>query len=89
MDEYTRKKVHACIVFLKTQGYEVTKRDDSKLGKWVAFTKDGMTEIQHGRITHDYVSGFNVKRKNRRNDFVGLDHVIQFFDHKEDCYAMR
>lgn len=36
-----------------------------------------------------YVSGFNVKRKNRRNDFVGLDHVIQFFDHKEDCYAMR
>lgn len=89
MDETIRKKIHGCITFLKSQGYDVTKRGDSKVGKWVAFKKDGLTAIQHGVITHDYLSCYMVKRKNRRTDLVGLGSVVEFFDDKKECYAMR
>lgn len=89
MDELTNKNIHACIVYLKNHGYEVHERAGNKCGKWVAYRKEGIEPILHGKITHDYVSCYNVRRKNAVNDFVGLDQVIEFFDNKTDCYNLR
>ena len=89
MDDKTKKTIHACIVYLKNHGYEVHERDGNKVGKWVAYRKEGTEPILHGKIIHDYVSCYRVKRKNSYEDIVSLDEVIDFFDNKEECYSVR
>lgn len=89
MDDKVKKTIHACIVYLKNHGYEVYERDNNKVGKWVAYRKEGIDYILHGRIIYDYTSCYCVKRKNAVKDIIGLDKVIEFFDNKADCYSMR
>lgn len=89
MDDKTKKTIYACIAYLKNHGYEVHEREGNKVDKWVAYRRDGMDCILHGRVIYDYVSSYCVKRKNAYKDFVGLDDVIEFFDSKEECYKVR
>ena len=89
MDDKTRKYIHACIVYLKNHGYEVHERSGNKVGKWVAYKREGIEPILHGKIIHDYVSCYRVKRKNGYEDIVGLDKIIDFFDSKNECYRRR
>ena len=89
MDDKTKKTIHACIVYLKNHGYEVHEREGNKMGKWVAYKKNGMNCVLHGKIIYDYVSCYCVKRKNACKDIVGLDEIIDFFDNKEECYNIQ
>lgn len=87
MDDKTRKTIYNCIVYLRNHGYEVYERNN-KVDKWVAYKKHGTEPIMHGKVIHDYVSCYRVKRKNRYEDIVGLDEVIDFFDDKKACYSV-
>ena len=86
MDEKTKKTIHACIVYLQNHGYEVREREGNKMDKWVAYRKNGMDCILHGKVIYDYVSCFCIKRKNGYTDMVGLDEIIEFYDDKKECY---
>ena len=90
MDNKTKEFIDACIVYLKYHGYEVhDKRDNDKVGKWVAYKRDGMTPILHGKVINVDNGVYHIKKKNRCKDFVRIDNVIDFFDNKEECYSVR
>lgn len=89
MDDKTKKTIHACIVYLKNHGYDVHEREENKIDKWVAYKKNGMNCVLHGKIIYDYASCYCVKRKNGCKDIVGLDRIIDFFDSKEECYNIQ
>lgn len=88
IDDKTKEVIYECITFLKGYGFEVTERD-SKIGKWVAYKRDGMLPVLHGKIIRDYGGTYCIKKKNGNIDFVGINGVIEFFDNKKECYAMK
>lgn len=63
------------------------------IGKWVAYRKDGMRQVLHGKVTRTYTTTFGtilrVKRKNACEDGVSIDEVVAFFDDKKTCYNVR
>ena len=62
---------------------------DNKVGKWIAFTQQGMNCILHGKIINDYVDAYRVRCKNACKRTVGLDEVIGFYDTKQECYSVK
>jgi hypothetical protein len=89
-DETTQRKIDECIQFLKEHGYTVQKVKDveSYIGKWVAYRREGMEPILHGKVV-GYNGCLHIKKKNNGKDFANLENVIQFFDSKEECYAFK
>ena len=50
------EKINACILYLRSKGYEVHKRNDSRIGQWVAYKREGMEPILHGKVIADIVN---------------------------------
>lgn len=88
MDRLKQIQIYQCINFLKNHGYDVIERKGNKVGKYVAFTQDGMTCVLHGKVITDYVGTYCVRCKNGYQRIVGLDSVIGFYDTKQECYAI-
>ena len=63
--------------------------EESRVGKWVAFTQDGMDCVLHGKVMEDRGNNFVVRNKSYRKRIVEINHVIDFYDSKEDCYSVK
>lgn len=89
------EKIRDAISFLKSNGYKVTKDYDSMMiGKWVAFRKEGLSPILHGKIISLFYhgqneTGFLVRCKNGQHRHPRLHEIIGFFDDKKSCYAVK
>lgn len=89
MNNETNKNIVSCIAYLKSHGYEVFKKNDSNIGKWVAYKRQGMDCILHGKIIGGNASCYTIRKKNHGKDYAGIDKIIAFFDDKTECYNMR
>ena len=89
MENKTYEKIYECVNYLKEYGYEVYKRSDSKVNKWIAFRQEGMPCVLHGKIIHDCGTYYVIKCKNGQKRFAGLNDVIDFYDSKAECYSIR
>lgn len=61
----------------------------TKIGKWVAFKQEGMSQILHGKVERVYGTCLAVKCKNRNRRYVSISECYKFFDNKEECYAYK
>ena len=91
IDNSIDKNIAACIAYLKRHGYEVIKKTaaDDNIGKWVAYRREGMNCVLHGKIIGGNAFGYTVRKKNHSRDFIGFDGIIAFFDDKKECYNMK
>lgn len=89
MEKKTCEKICKCINYLKEYGYEVYKREDSNIGKWVAFRQEGMPMVLHGKIIDKYNTCYVIKCKNGQKGFAGLEDIIGLYDSKAECYSVK
>lgn len=63
--------------------------EESRVGKWVAFLQEGMNCVLHGKVIVDKGNILVVRNKNHCKRIVEINHVIDFYDSKEDCYSVK
>lgn len=60
-----------------------------KIGKWVAFRQDGMSQTLHGQVIRVNGGCFVVKCKNGCRRYPNASECYKFFDNKEECYNFK
>ena len=90
LDTETKQNIINAISFLSMHGYHVVRDYDYLVGKWVAFHKEGMYPILHGKIVEISNGGVcSVKTKNGQIRYVHIKHIHAFFDTKTECYSYK
>lgn len=85
------QRIKFAIGFLESNGYKVHQDFSSLIGKWAVFRQNGMKPLLHGKVVDFYYnSGMcRIKCKNAYYRYIRPDEIIDFYDNKDDCYAVR
>ena len=92
---YSEKEIEIIMKFFAdikkhdVASYDIPLIEFRKKNQWVAYRKEGMDCILHGKIIRECSYGYCVKRKNAYKDFIRFEDIIEFFDNKEECYKVR
>lgn len=70
------------------------KDNDSFIGKWIAFTQEGMEPILHGKIINiSYNGTFTIRCKNGEHRYASYNshsgHILAICDTKQECYKIK
>lgn len=58
--------------------------------KWIAYRKEGMIPIFHGKCVGQHLNCVVIKKKKgRRMDYIDIGNVVKVFDNKKDCYDFK
>lgn len=60
-----------------------------KIGKWVAFTQEGMEQTLHGKVIRVNGSCMVIKCKNGETRYANINDCYKFFDNKKECYEFK
>ena len=90
MTKEVQRRIDECIKYLTFHGYEVKKvrEVETYVGKWIAYRREGMEPILHGKVIGDY-GCITVKKKKGNRDFCSRDDILKVFDNKQECYAFK
>lgn len=58
--------------------------------KWIAYHREGMSQILHGKCIRQNLNCLYIKKKKgRRMDYIDVSQIIKVFDNKKECYEFN
>lgn len=90
-EEAKQRVVYQKRIGLKDRIIEVVNEVwlENKIGKWVAFTQDGMPCVLHGKVIDTLKHSVRIKCKNGQKRRATKDDIIGFYDTKQKCCAVK